>query len=147
METIVPYSALFLSAFIAATLLPAQSELVLIGLLAAGRGDQGLLLVVGTIGNTAGSVLNWAIGRGADTLLGKRRFQAAAKGYERAARIFRRYGQWSLLFAWLPVIGDALTIAAGVARLPLLPFIALVAIGKAARYAAIIGGQTWAMNW
>jgi membrane protein YqaA with SNARE-associated domain len=146
MEMIGPYSALFLSAFIAATLLPAQSELVLVGLLAAGRGDPGMLLVVGTIGNTAGSVVNWAIGRGADTLLGKRWFQIGAKGYERAARIFRRHGQWSLLFAWLPVIGDALTIAAGVARLPLLPFIALVAVGKAARYAAIIGGQTWAMN-
>jgi membrane protein YqaA with SNARE-associated domain len=139
METIAPYGALFFSAFIAATLLPAQSELVLVGLLAAGRGDPGLLLVVGTIGNTAGSAVNWVMGRGAETLLAKRWFQSGAKGYERAARIFRRYGQWSLLFAWLPVIGDALTVAAGAARVPLGPFVVLVAVGKAARYAAIIG--------
>jgi membrane protein YqaA with SNARE-associated domain len=69
MEALAPYGALFLSAFLAATLLPAQSELVLVGLIAAGRGDPILLLIVGTIGNTAGSVVNWALGTGVSSLL------------------------------------------------------------------------------
>ncbi|MDX8477915.1 YqaA family protein [Mesorhizobium sp. VK24D] len=143
METLAPYGALFVSAFVAATFLPAQSELVLAGLLAAGRGDPGLLLVVGTIGNTAGSVVNWAIGRGADTLLAERWFGTNRGVYERAVRIFHRYGQWSLLFAWLPVVGDALTLIAGGARVRLVPFVAFVGIGKAARYGAIIAGLAW----
>jgi len=102
METLAPYGALFLSAFIAATVLPAQSELVLVGLLAAGRGDPGLLLVVGTVVNTAGAVVNWAIGRGAGALVAEHRLAAAGREtYVRAGRVFSRYGLWSLLFAWL----------------------------------------------
>jgi membrane protein YqaA with SNARE-associated domain len=67
-------------------------------------------------------------------------------GYERAGQVFRRYGVWSLLFAWLPFVGDALTVVAGAARVPIGLFVVLVGIGKAARYAAIIAGQLWAMT-
>ena len=139
------YGALFLSAFLAATILPVSSEAVLAGLIVAGRGDPGLLLVVATIGNTLGSVVNWVLGRGIDSLRNRRWFPVTADRYEQASRIFRRFGEWTLLFAWLPVVGDAFTIAAGAARVNLGVFVVLVAIGKAARYAVIVAGGLWAM--
>lgn len=139
------YGALFLSAFLAATILPVSSEAVLAGLIVAGRGDPGLLLVVATIGNTLGSVVNWVLGRGIDSLRDRRWFPVTADRYEQASRIFRRFGEWTLLFAWLPVVGDAFTIAAGAARVNLGVFVVLVATGKAARYAAIVAGGLWAM--
>lgn len=144
MEVLAPYGALFASAFLAATLLPASSELVLLGLLAAGRGDPTLLVVVATIGNTAGSVVNWAIGRGVEVLHGRRWFPVSRERYEKAGSLFRRYGLWTLPFAWLPIMGDALTVAAGAARVSLWLFVVLVGSGKAARYAAIVAGQAWA---
>lgn len=138
------YGALFLSAFLAATILPVSSEAVLAGLIVAGRGDPGLLLVVATIGNTLGSVVNWVLGRGIDSLRNRRWFPVTADRYEQASRIFRRFGEWTLLFAWLPVVGDAFTIAAGAARVNLGVFVVLVATGKAARYAVIVAGGLWA---
>ena len=139
------YGALFLSAFLAATILPVSSEVVLAGLIVAGRGDPGLLLVVATIGNTLGSVVNWVLGRGIDSLRNRCWFPVTADRYEQASRIFRRFGEWTLLFAWLPVAGDVFTIAAGAARVNLGVFVVLVAIGKAARYAVIVAGGLWAM--
>ena len=139
------YGALFLSAFLAATILPVSSEAVLAGLIVAGRGDPGLLLVVATVGNTLGSVVNWILGRGIESLRDRRWFPVTPDRYEQASRIFRRFGEWTLLFAWLPVVGDAFTIAAGAARVNLGVFVALVAIGKAARYAVIVAGGMWAM--
>lgn len=144
MDALAAYAAFFTTAFVAATLLPAQSEVMLIALLATGRGDPIVLLIVGTIGNTAGSAVNWALGRSVDILVEKRWFQVTSKAYERARRIFLHYGVWSLLFAWLPFVGDALTVAAGAARVPFSKFVILVGLGKAARYAAIIAGQLWA---
>jgi membrane protein YqaA with SNARE-associated domain len=138
------YGALFLSAFLAATVLPVSSEAVLAGLVVSGRGDPVLLLAVATIGNTLGSVVTWILGRGIDTLRNRRWFPVTPDRYEQACRTFRRFGEWTLLFAWLPVVGDALTLAAGAARMNLGVFVALVAIGKAARYALIIAGGLWA---
>lgn len=138
------YGALFISAFLAATILPVSSEAVLAGLIISGRGDPWLLLAVATIGNTLGSVVNWILGRGIGTLRTRRWFPVSPERYEQASRTFRRFGEWTLLFAWLPVVGDAFTIAAGAARVNLGVFVALVAIGKAARYAAIVAGGLWA---
>jgi membrane protein YqaA with SNARE-associated domain len=140
------YGSLFASAFLAATVLPVSSEVVLLGLLAAGRGDPALLLAVATIGNTLGSVVNWILGRGIDTLRSRRWFPVTPRQYEQAGRMFRRYGAWTLLFAWLPVVGDAFTVVAGAARVPLGLFVVLVGLGKAARYAAIVAGSLWAMS-
>ncbi len=138
------YGALFISAFLAATVLPVSSEAVLAGLVVSGRGDPVLLLAVATIGNTLGSVVNRILGRGIDTLQNRRWFPVTPDRYQQACRTFRRFGEWTLLFAWLPVVGDALTLAAGAARVNLGVFVALVAIGKAARYAVIIAGGLWA---
>ncbi|MBN9250758.1 MAG: DedA family protein [Mesorhizobium sp.] len=146
MAVLAIYGALFASAFLAATVLPVSSEVVLAGLLATGRGDPALLFVVATIGNTLGSVMNWFLGRGIDTLRNRRWFPVTREHYERASRAFRRFGAWTLLFAWLPVVGDAFTIAAGAARMHLGVFVVLVALGEAARYAVIIAGGLWAMT-
>ncbi len=105
-----------------------------------------LLLVVGTIGNTAGSAVNWTLGRGIERVRSRRWFKVTSEACDRAANIFRRYGVWSLLFAWLPFVGDTLTVVAGAARVPFGQFVLLVAIGKAARYAVIIAGQLWTMT-
>ncbi|WP_420107553.1 YqaA family protein [Mesorhizobium qingshengii] len=139
------YGGLFVSAFLAATVLPVSSEVVLAGLVAAGRGDPALLFTVATIGNTLGSVMNWIMGRGIDTLQTKRWFPITREQYEHASRTFRRFGAWTLLFAWLPVVGDAFTVAAGAARVHFGLFVVLVALGKAARYAVIIAGGLWAI--
>ncbi len=139
------YGALFISAFLAATVLPVSSEAVLAGLIVSGRGDPWLLLAVATIGNTLGSVVNWILGRGIGSLRTRRWFPVSPERYEQASRIFRHFGEWTLLLAWLPVVGDAFTIAAGAARVNLGVFVALVALGKAARYAVIIAGGLWAI--
>ena len=138
MTALAIYGGLFVSAFLAATVLPVSSEAVLAGLVAAGRGDPTLLLVVATIGNTLGSAVNWLLGRGIDALQDRRWFPVSRERYDQASRIFRRFGAWTLLFAWLPLVGDAFTLAAGAARIHFGLFLALVAVGKAARYAAVI---------
>jgi membrane protein YqaA with SNARE-associated domain len=134
------YGGLFISALLAATILPVSSELVLAGLLATRTGEVPLLLAVATIGNTLGSVINWLIGRGIEKFRDRKWFPVSAEHYARAEAQFKRFGLWSLLFAWLPVVGDPLTIVAGALRTPIVPFVILVGIGKAARYAAIAAG-------
>ncbi|TIX44310.1 MAG: DedA family protein [Mesorhizobium sp.] len=146
MAALAIYGALFTSAFLAATILPVSSEVVLAGLIAGGRGDPVLLLAVATIGNTLGSVVNWMLGRGIDTLQSRRWFPITRERYQRASRSFRRFGAWLLLFAWLPVVGDAFTVAAGAARMHLGIFVMLVALGKAARYAVIVAGGLWLLR-
>ena len=137
------YGALFISAFLAATILPVSSEAVLAGLIAAGKGDPLALFAVATVGNTLGSVANWLIGRGIARFRDRPWFPVSAARYEAARRQFNRYGVWSLLFAWLPFVGDPLTMVAGALNVPLGRFVLLVAIGKAARYATVIAGVGW----
>lgn len=133
-----PELLLFTSAFLAATLLPFPSEVTLAGLLVAGRGEAGMLWLVATIGNTLGSLVNWGIGRLALAFEGHRRFPLRRDRLARAQRWFNRFGVWTLLFAWLPVVGDPLALVAGLLRTPFFLTLALIAIGKATRYAVVI---------
>lgn len=128
------YLALFAVSFVAATVFPAQSELVLAGMLVSGDYDAGLLLLVATVGNTAGACVNWLLGRFIHALQGKRWFPFPERKLARAERWYRKWGKWSLLLSWAPVIGDALTVLAGVARVPLAIFVALVVVAKGGRY-------------
>lgn len=132
------YLGLFLSAFLAATLLPLSSEAILAGLSQARGFDLAVLAGVATLGNTLGAAANWALGRFCLRWRDRRWFPFSAHRMERAARWFRRYGLWSLLLAWAPVFGDPLTFAAGALRVRFVPFLILVALGKGARYAAVI---------
>ena len=132
------YFGLFLSAFLAATLMPLSSEAVLAALSAADGFDVALLFAIATLGNTLGALVNWALGRFCLNWQDRRWFPFTADQPARAGARFRRYGLWSLLFAWLPVIGDPLTFAAGVMRVRFLPFVILVGVGKGARYGAVL---------
>ncbi|OZB17574.1 MAG: hypothetical protein B7X58_04085 [Marinobacter sp. 34-60-7] len=131
------YLTLFATAFAAATLLPAYSE-ILLGTLVS----QGLplfwLWFWATLGNTLGSVVNGVIGRQVDRFKHKRWFPVSDAQLDKARQRFNRYGQWSLLLGWLPLGGDALTLVGGIMRVPWLNFVVLVAIGKGARYAFVI---------
>lgn len=136
METALALAGLFLVAFVAATILPAQSEAALVGLQLAGHPVL-LLVAVAGIGNTLGAVVNWALGRGVDRYRGRRWFPVSPAALDRASAWYGRWGRWSLLLSWAPLGGDALTVAAGVLREPLWSFLALVAVAKFGRYAVL----------
>lgn len=128
------YSSLFFSALIAATIFPLQSEAVLITLLVKGQQSPALLIMVASLGNIIGAILNWLLGRGIEHYKKRRWYPVSEAALSRAQLWYSRYGKWSLLFSWLPIIGDPLTVVAGVMREPLPTFIILVAIGKISRY-------------
>lgn len=132
------YIGLFLVAFVAASLLPAYSELLFVNLLTSGH-DPLALWLWASAGNTLGSALNWWMGRYLLHFQDRRWFPFKSDSLGRAQRWFQRFGVWSLLLAWMPVGGDALTFIAGVMRVRFGLFITLTAIGKATRYAIVIG--------
>ena len=144
MSALAAYGGLFLAALVAATILPAQSEAVLAGLLAAGTYSPALLILVASIGNVLGSVINWLLGRGVERFREARWFPVSAKNLDRATRWYRRYGWWSLLLSWAPVIGDPLTVAAGILREPFPRFLLIVSIAKFGRYIVLAAVL---LNW
>lgn len=133
----IAYIGLFSAAFIAATFLPMQSEALLVALLLNNAHSVTILLIVATAGNVLGSVVNWVLGRMALRFQNRRWFPATADQLSRAEKWYRRYGRWSLLASWLPIVGDGLTIMAGVLREPLWSFIAIITIAKGARYVVL----------
>ncbi|ESZ28705.1 YqaA family protein [Mesorhizobium sp. L2C084A000] len=133
MTDLAAYAGLFLAAFIAATIVPMQSEAVLIGLLLADYSPW-LLVGVASVGNVLGSVINWLLGRGIERFRDRRWFPANQTQLNRAQVWYRRYGKWSLLLSWLPIVGDPLTVVAGVLREPFRVFLLLVTAAKVGRY-------------
>ena len=129
------YLSLFVISFLAATILPFSSELTLTGLIATSNYDNLLLLIVASFGNVLGSVVNWALGFYSRNLTKKKWFPFKKdKQIENSSKWFSKFGKWSLLFAWVPIIGDPLTLVAGLLRVRFLDFIILVAFGKVSRY-------------
>ena len=139
--------ALFLAAFVAATLLPAQSELVLTAMLLAGRWDTAVLIAVATAGNVAGSTVNWLIGRFLSDRRDARWFPVPAAALARAEQRFQRFGLPVLLLSWLPIVGDPITLVAGLLRVRLLPFLLIVTVAKGARYAVLAGIVLGVVRW
>lgn len=133
-EDLLSLAGLFAVAFVAATILPAQSEAALVGLLVVGKQSPALLVIVATIGNVLGSVVNWLLGRWVEHFRHRRWFPVSEQALDRATGWYRRWGRWSLLLSWAPIGGDALTVAAGVLREPFWSFLLLVTIAKAGRY-------------
>ncbi len=133
-------AGLFLAALLAATLLPGGSEVVLGYLVVQGQHDPWLLLVVATAGNTVGSLSSWLIGRWVSARW-QPDWRQQAK-YQRAEKWLRRYGLPALLMSWMPLVGDPLCLIAGWLRLPLLPSLLMIALGKGARYAVVIAALT-----
>ncbi|MFZ1576085.1 MAG: YqaA family protein [Chromatiaceae bacterium] len=132
------YLGLFFVAFLAATLLPAYSEVLFVGLLAAGY-DPLALWAWATAGNTLGAAVNWLLGRYLLHYQARSWFPFKLDTLGLAQGWFQRYGVWSLLFSWAPIVGDTLTFIAGLmgVRFPL--FLLLTALGKGARYAIMLG--------
>ncbi len=128
------YAGLFLTAFVAATILPAQSEAALAALLIAGGQPAWALVAVASLGNVLGSVVNWLLGRGIEHWRDRPWFPAEGADLDRAAAWYHRWGRWSLLLSWAPFIGDPLTVVAGILREPLPVFLVLVTLAKVGRY-------------
>jgi membrane protein YqaA with SNARE-associated domain len=128
---------LFAVSFIAATLLPAQSELLLAGMVIKQTHPVAVLVITASLGNILGSIVNWWLGTQAERFSHHRLFPVSQNTLARAQRWYQRYGLWSLLMSWVPFIGDPLTVVAGVMRTPLATFTALVALAKTTRYTAI----------
>ena len=131
------YLSLFTIAFLAATILPFSSELTLAGLIATSNYDNLSLLIVASFGNILGSVVNWVLGFYSRNLTIKKWFLIENKKIENASKWFIKFGKFSLLFAWVPVIGDPLTLVAGLFRVKFTEFLILVTIGKVSRYVAV----------
>ena len=138
MADLAVYGGLFLSAFLSATLLPGSSEALLTGLVVSGRGEPWLLLAAAVTGNVLGSLVNWICGRFLAAFRDRKWFPVSQRRYAQAAGWFERYGVWSLLFAWAPVVGDPLTVIAGAFRVGFLPFLLLVTVGKVVRYLFVV---------
>ncbi|MGB6117085.1 MAG: YqaA family protein [Mesorhizobium sp.] len=128
---------MFVAAFVAATLLPAQSEALLAAFAVKGSVSVIALIAVASLGNVLGSFVNWLVGRGVDRFRDRKWFPVGPAALNKAVGWYGRYGRWSLLLSWMPVIGDPLTLAAGVLREPLWSFLLLVSVAKTARYIVI----------
>ncbi|MDH4987821.1 DedA family protein [Aminobacter anthyllidis] len=137
MTSLAAYGGLFVAAFAAATLLPAQSEALLAGLVINGGYSLALLIAVATLGNVLGSWVNWLLGRQVERFKHRRWFPVGPAALARAESWYRRYGRWSLLLSWVPIIGDPLTLIAGTLKEPLWSFLGLVSIAKLTRYLAV----------
>ena len=127
------YFGLFVAAFLAATVLPLSSEVVLSALLLTDLSPVALITVA-TTGNVLGSLVNYALGYWVSLAVIKKWLRISEEEFVRAEQRFVKYGMFSLLFAWVPIIGDPLTVIAGVLRIRLLWFVLLVLIGKLFRY-------------
>ena len=130
--------ALFILSFLAATILPLGSEWLLVLLLAEGH-SPAPLLILATAGNTLGAFTTYAIGLYGGPWLIRKVLRVDTEQQQRAEKFYSRYGSWSLLLSWLPIVGDPLCLAGGVLRVGFIRFFVLVLIGKLARYATV----TW----
>lgn len=131
------YLGLLASAFAAATILPAQSEALLVALVLAEAQPVWALVAIASVGNVLGSVVNWILGGQVERFRGRRWFPVSDAALERAKGWYGRWGRWSLLLSWAPIVGDPLTLVAGVLREPLWSFLSLVTIAKVGRYVAL----------
>ena len=130
------YPALFLLSFLASTLIPLGSEWLLVAML-LNRHDPVATVAVATVGNYLGACSSYAIGLYGGPWLIRKVLRIDETAERRAERYFARYGSWSLLFSWLPVIGDPLCLVGGLLRIGFTRFSLLVLTGKLARYAAV----------
>ena len=131
------YASVFISAFLAATILPAQSEAVLAYQLAMAPHALIGLVTIASAGNLLGAIVNWVMGRFLTHYRNRAWFPIKTHNLAKAELHYRRYGRFSLLLSWVPFIGDPITVVAGILREPLWSFVLLVGIAKASRYIVI----------
>ncbi len=138
MIILISYFQLFIISFLAATILPLSSELVLSTMLLTDSFDKYLLLFVASFGNILGSSVNWYLGKKILIFKDKKWFPANERQIAKGEIYFKKYGIWSLLLAWVPIIGDPLTVVAGILRVKFFTFLLLVSISKISRYIFLI---------
>lgn len=133
------YVVMFVVAFVSATLLPAQSEAVLVALTAEGEHPLWALVAAATMGNSLGSSVNWLLGTFAQGYMHARWFPVKEASLKRARSWYHKYGRWSLLLSWLPVVGDPLTLVAGILGEPFRSFFLITCTAKLLRYLVLVG--------
>ena len=129
-----------------ATIIPFGSEAYFITLLSLDKYNHFILFVVASVGNVLGSLFNWICGFYINFFIKKSWFPINNKIIDRGNKLFTKYGKWSLLISWFPLIGDPITFAAGTLRYPIIPFLVLVSIGKVGRYLIIYLSIIWAFK-
>lgn len=134
---ILSFSSLFLMAFLAATILPLSSEALLVGLSETYPEWIWGLVLVASLGNILGSVVNWFLGRWLIHFKDHKWFPVNENALKKAEARFNKWGWPSLLLAWVPIIGDPLTLVAGFMNFPFRWFILLVTLSKGGRYLII----------
>jgi membrane protein YqaA with SNARE-associated domain len=141
-------AALFAACFIAATVFPFQSEVVFVGLQMAGVAPLVTLVVVASVGNTLGAFVNYWIGARLEDADAHRWLRIDDAKFERLRRWWLRFGVWSLLLSWAPVLGW-FTVVAGAMRTPLWQFTLLVTLAKTGRYAVVgwLTAQAMGLDW
>lgn len=128
------YLILFASAFLSATLLPLQSEAVLVGLLLQEKYWVSILLLSASIGNILGSCVNWYLGIKIEQYKDRKWFPVSERQMLKAERIYQKYGYWSLLLSWVPIIGDPITLISGLLKEKFTRFLFMVSLAKIGRY-------------
>ena len=131
------YIGLFVVSFLAATLLPGGSEIALTTALASTDKSVTLLIAFATFGNVLGSLVNWVLGRYFNHLQDRSWYPIKPHQMVRAEQWYRKYGRWSLLLSWAPIIGDPLTLISGMFREPFFSFVILVTIAQLTRYLVV----------
>ena len=129
-----------------ATIIPFGSEVYFITLLSLEKYNHFILFLVASVGNVLGSLFNWICGFYINFFIKKSWFPINNKIIDRGNKLFIKYGKWSLLISWFPLIGDPITFAAGTLRYPIIPFLVLVSIGKVGRYLIIYLSIIWTFN-
>ena len=129
-----------------ATIIPFGSEAYFITLLSLEKYNHFILFFVVSVGNVLGSLFNWVCGFYINFFIKRSWFPINNKIIDRGNILFKKYGKWSLLISWFPLIGDPITFAAGTLRYPIIPFLVLVSIGKVGRYLIIYLSITWSFK-
>ena len=134
MNSLEAYSTLFISSFLSATILPGHSEITLTTLIFLEKYSQFLLIFFASLGNILGSIVNWYLGIYITQFEDKNWFPFKKKQLDKASSWYLKYGKWSLFLSWVPIIGDPITIVAGIFRIHLIIFLTIVSISKVLRY-------------
>ena len=132
------YISLFFLSFLAATIIPFSSEVGLASLLKLDTYNALFLLISASMGNILGSCVNWYLGIYSRTFEKKKWFPFKKKDLSQASNWFEKYGKWSLLLSWMPIVGDPITFIAGTMKTKFKTFIILVSISKISRYLVIL---------
>ena len=132
------YFQLLIVSFLAATILPFSSEVVLTTMYLSNSFETYFLLIFASIGNILGSITNWYLGKKITIFQDRKWFPVSPDQLSRSQKYFQKYGLWSLLLAWVPIIGDPLTLLAGVLKVRFGIFFLLVSISKISRYVFIL---------